>query len=676
MKRSTWYSKIISIVMVLVLIYQPLSVTAQGNTSGPKTILNSVNLVKAENISGNLREISITFNTPVRFVDGQPSLHIFAGDFISAQSNVKDSWQDSLAQGDQSCVAVDPVKDNGVTYASSYDLTFASDLKKSGVIKIVGDIKSTIKSSIDTNSSVCDMKGTFLTSNGKLDNLTNIATAEFTINDRIVGVSISAPNKAIIEFNYDTNFVVSNPCDYIYADDNSAVGAKIFATSFTKIDNKDYSFTFSDNLPANGEIKLQEKVCDGDGFLGTVAQATDGSKLAASITDSNGYDVAGLTFENPWLYVTKVDYIDENKARIYLSENAKFNTSKPETTIFASEKQDLNAAVGWTISAKSITAVDGTISDGASVYDVIFNSDVTEDCYIQIIGNAVSNNKNNSGSFIYSVDGKPIYTDNIINIPTKSQTDSTIKFGTITLAYKTPLILLSGRISGENKAVIKFNEPTNFSAVNPADSIYASNGTGTQNPATSYMKIDSQTYEITFNEKLTENSTINIQKNSNVTINALDGRPMTSSSTLTVLVKNYATVSAPKSKPALPVVTSLNSVVPNPNPIVSNSSSFLPILPKAPNLNPAVPIPSSYLPILPNPNSNIGQILTGSFNTDITASSRQDSIATSDNSFYFDEATGTILGYLGEDTDIIIPSQIDGIKVTSIGVTLTPPNRH
>lgn len=44
--------------------------------------------------------------------------------------------------------------------------------------------------------------------------------------------------------------------------------------------------------------------------------------------------------------------------------------------------------------------------------------------------------------------------------------------------------------------------------------------------------------------------------------------------------------------------------------------------------------------------------------TSITASAETD--------FEFDAETGTIYGYNGSDTDIVIPSEIDGVAVTGI----------
>ena len=364
MKRTTGLLKVISFLLTMVILYQPLIVNATNSTTennnGQNKIVDSVKLINAANVNGNLREIRITFNTPVRFVDGQPSLHIFAGNFIFADANAKDSWQADLVQDAQGCVAINPVNNNGLTFATSYDLKFANDLKKEGIVKIVDNIKNNVKSSNDAISSVCDMKGNFLVSNNQ-NNLANIASADYTIFDKMVSVSIPTPNKAIITFNYDTDFIVSNPCDFIYAVDKSNTDSRIFATSFAKIDNKDYSFTFSDNLPANGEIKIEEKVNDGDGFLNSVAQASDGSKLAASITDTNGYDADCLTFVNSWLYVTKAEYINKNEARLYFSDKAKFNTTDITSTVFATEKPDPNSTDGWKVTAKSISPVDGTI---------------------------------------------------------------------------------------------------------------------------------------------------------------------------------------------------------------------------------------------------------------------------------------------------------------------------
>ena len=87
------FTTIISLLLALVIITQPLRVSADENTETQNAVANSVKLIRAKTISSNKRGMLITFNTPVRFEDGQPSNDIFVSDTI--QSNT-----DNIAVGE------------------------------------------------------------------------------------------------------------------------------------------------------------------------------------------------------------------------------------------------------------------------------------------------------------------------------------------------------------------------------------------------------------------------------------------------------------------------------------------------------------------------------------------------------------------------------------------------
>lgn len=60
---------------------------------------------------------------------------------------------------------------------------------------------------------------------------------------------------------------------------------------------------------------------------------------------------------------------------------------------------------------------------------------------------------------------------------------------------------------------------------------------------------------------------------------------------------------------------------------------------------------------------------TGFYGTDVTLAAEAESnvVYTDSDAFEFDYGSGTITGYTGSDTDVVIPERIGGIKVEGIG---------
>jgi hypothetical protein len=165
---------------------------------------------------------------------------------------------------------------------------------------------------------------------------------KYTIPDRAIGSTLISPNKAVVFFNYDTKFTVDNPAEFIYADESQILDKddesfkKILATSCEKIDDKRYLVTFKDNLPTFGRILIRENADSLKGEIGPIAETKDNwGKLAETYVDSKGTRISTVPFENTWVYVSKTEYIEKNKARIYFSKNVKFESSKAEKNVLA-----------------------------------------------------------------------------------------------------------------------------------------------------------------------------------------------------------------------------------------------------------------------------------------------------------------------------------------------------
>jgi len=180
MKKIPWFTKAIAIVLAVVIIYQPLTALADDSSNSQNSSVNSVNVIKAETITGNYRGIEITFNTPVRFVDNNPATHIFVADSAEPNPSVNGSWQIGLDNTVENGKTLSPVTINGTAYAIKYDLTFAEDINKSSVLRITEDVADT---NDDLSSIVCNSDGLGLTANLAKDNAPDIASVSYFIKD-------------------------------------------------------------------------------------------------------------------------------------------------------------------------------------------------------------------------------------------------------------------------------------------------------------------------------------------------------------------------------------------------------------------------------------------------------------------------------------------------------------
>ncbi|MBN1892097.1 MAG: hypothetical protein JW780_04885 [Clostridiales bacterium] len=380
-----------------------LADSGEKNFDGEKT--GQVQMEDAFSVTGGNNLLRIAFNTHVRFTEDNPHEFIY----ISSEADGEDK-QIRLSDLPDSYHAVDPVEVGKYTYAFQYDLYFSENIPQSGILHITSSNSGNGGESKDLSCITDAYKNSLVpnSGNGVTEEYESVMPYEIPL--LLQGSTVVSPDQAMLYFNFDAEFTVPNPQDYILSDNSVYEGEEwydqvVWAKSCEKIDGVGYLVTFEDTLPASGTIKLRdpETNAEPDGLNSLIVSVPALTELSAFQNSPSGKDLTTCPFSSPYLQVESTDFINDTTARVTFSEPVTFVSDHPTRDIFASnigmEKEDESA---WTIPVKSITPViftPVTAQTGvySSAYEIVFEYPVTWQCNIcfqaqpDISGNTIKN---------------------------------------------------------------------------------------------------------------------------------------------------------------------------------------------------------------------------------------------------------------------------------------------